>query len=312
MRLVDHVERNELERRPRVGAIANDPLRVGVIHERAESADGRGQGVAALQQHDLLARRRHLQKRIRLQIGRAHGLERPLDRGELALESADMRREQWSVFVRDRESRQHAAEPFLHLPRRESRGIDMHELALEIVRLVDDEQTAPGQLLGVPVAQRREVPGVGAEDRSREGRGLGARVRTLAEAATRPATHAERRRHARVRVTLTRVVVPTLDDLHDVAELTLVLVLEQLLRCQEIGLGAPARQRHGDVALADAGRRFDDEESRRARIGVGVGQRAVEGVEQPRLRGARRESSRKVLEQARGANRRGEASASVS
>jgi hypothetical protein len=212
-----------------------------------------------------------------------------------------VRDQQRTVLVGRVEPRQDAAEPFLHLERGDAHGVHVDELALEAVRLVHDQQTAPRQLLGVPVAQRREVPRVGAEDRARQRGRLGARVGTLAERAARPAAHAERRRHARLGIALARVVVATLDDLHDVAELALVLVLQQLLRGQQVRVLAPARQRYREMALADASRRLHDEEPRRGRVRVGLGQRTLQRVEQPRLLPSRRESLGEVLDEAHGA-----------
>ena len=143
-----------------------------------------------------------------------------------------MRGQQRTILVGDVEPRQEATQPLLHLRCGETDGVDVDELVFQAVRLVHDQQTAPRQLLGVPVTQRREVPGVGAKDRTRERGSLGARVGTLARGTTGAAAHAERRRHAPVGIALARVVVAALDELHDVAELALVLVLQELLRRQ--------------------------------------------------------------------------------
>src|SRR5437016_2598514 len=124
--------------------------------------------------------------------------------------------------------RQRPAEPRAHLGRREAGGVDAGELRLEVVRLVDDQETAPPESLGVPVAERGEIGGVGAEDRRPEGGRLGADVRALAEWAARPAAGAARGRDVRAGIAVARVVVAALHDLELGAELALVLILEQL------------------------------------------------------------------------------------
>src|SRR3989454_12536885 len=95
--------------------------------------------------------------------------------------------------------------------------------------------------LGVPVAERGEVGGVGAEDRRPEGGRLGADVRALAERAARPAAGAARGRGVRAGIAVARVVVAAPHDLELGAELARVLVLEQLLRGQQVGVTAPPR-----------------------------------------------------------------------
>src|SRR5439155_62462 len=112
---------------------------------------------------------------------------------------------------------------------REAGGEDGGELRLEVVRLVDDQESAPPQPLGVPVTERGEVGGVGAEDRPLDGRRPGARVRALAERAARPAAGAARGRYARRGGVVARVVVAPLHDLELGAERARVRSLKHLL-----------------------------------------------------------------------------------
>src|SRR5256712_2086488 len=175
----------------------------------------------------------------------------------------------------------------LHLGRREAGGVDAGELRLEVVRLVDDQETAPPESLGVPVAERGEVGGVGAEDRRPEGGRLGADVRALAERAARPAAGAARGRDVRAGIAVARVVVAALHDLELGAELALVLILDQLLRVQQLGVTAPPRERHRDVALAHARRPLDEDHARGRRVVQGLRDRIGDGGEQTRLLGTR-------------------------
>ena len=192
--------------------------------------------------------------------------------------------------------RQRPAEPRAHLGRREAGGVDAGELRLEVVRLVDDQETAPPESLGVPVAERGEVGGVGAEDRRPEGGRLGADVRALADRAARPAAGAARGRDVRAGIAVARVVVAALHDLELGAELALVLILEQLLRGQQVGVTAPPRERHRDVALAHARRPLDEDHARGRRVVQGLRDRIGDGGEQTRLLGTRRHARREVRE----------------
>ena len=100
-----------------------------------------------------------------------------------------------------------------------------------------------------------------------------------------------RGRDAQLRgIQLARVVVAALDELEAVAELALVLVLQQLLRREQVGVAAPARERHGDVALAHTGRRLDEHDA------VAALDRALEGGQQARLLGARSDPLGEVRE----------------
>ncbi|PYN99954.1 MAG: hypothetical protein DMD91_11530, partial [Candidatus Rokuibacteriota bacterium] len=98
---------------------------------------------------------------------------------------------------------------------------------------------------------------------------------------------------------LARIVVAALDQLDIPAEVTFVLFLKQLLGRQQIAAAAPPGDRHRDVALADARRRFQAEDRRRlgivGRVGDGRGQIRQEA----RLLGTRRGVWREVLEQVR-------------
>jgi hypothetical protein len=53
------------------------------------------------------------------------------------------------------------------------------------------------------------------------------------------------------------------------------------------------------VALADTGRRLQRENARRRRVGIEVGERAVEKIQQARLLGARRGPSREGVAERR-------------
>ena len=118
----------------------------------------------------------------------------------------------------------------------------------------------------MPVAQRREVRRVRAEDRRVQRGLLGAR-RTGSRRPGRAAGDTCRARSARAPgIALAEIVVAPLHERQVGAELALVLVLQKLLRGEQVGVAAPARQRHRDVALADAGRRLD-QRARGARAG---------------------------------------------
>src|SRR5207247_1184981 len=179
------------------------------------------------------------------------------DRRASRLEPVEVRDEQRAVVFPGGQVRQRPAEPRAHLGRREAGGVDAGELRLEVVRLVDDQETAPPESLGVPVAERGEVGGVGAEDRRPEGGRLGADVRALAEWAAAPAAGAARGRDVRAGIAVARAVVAALHQPGHGPELALVLILEQLLRGQQVGVTAPPRERHRDVALAHARRPLD-------------------------------------------------------
>ncbi len=110
--------------------------------------------------------------------------------------------------------------------------------------------------------------------------GLRARVGALADGRARAPAQAVARGHARGRrITLAEIVLAALHELERVAELALVLVLEELLRGEEVGVAAPARERQGEVALADAGRGLDQEHAR-ARGAVALLDGGAEGLEQ--------------------------------
>ena len=153
-------------------------------------------------------------------------------------------------------------------PRAEKRdGEDADELALEVVGLVDDRAGAGGE------AARRASGAAWRSTRCWCRRSAPSSAAALARAYGQPARRdragagTSRARWAPARrVALADVVVAALHQLQLGAELALVLVLEQLLRGQQVGVAAPARERHGDVALADAGRRLD-QRTRAARRG---------------------------------------------
>ena len=177
--------------------------------------------------HQLLlgARGRHAQERLGRNAGRARDLERARHPLELPFHPLEVVAHETPVILGRLEPRQRPAEPRLGLFGRERDREDVDKLSLEVVRLVDDQEPPPAQLLGAPVAERREVRGVGAEDRTGQRRRLRPRVRTLTHRAARPPAHSPRRRHARVRVALAEVVVTPLDELQVGAELSLVLIL---------------------------------------------------------------------------------------
>ena len=106
------------------------------------------------------------------------------------------------------------------------------------------------------------------------------------------------------RIALAEVVVAALDELQVGAELALVLILQMLLRGQQVGVPAPAGERHGDVALADAGRRLDQQDAGGAAVLLDLVERVGESGQQPHLFGARREAVRKVREEVRHRARR--------
>ena len=111
-----------------------------------------------------------------------------------------------------------------------------------------------------------------------------------------PPTESLRRRH-RHRRSLARVVFTSLHELERGSELPLVLILKNLLGRQQIGVTAPPRERHGEMALADARRRLQRQHARRAWILVGLGEGVVELIEQTRLLGARRRTGREKIPQ---------------
>src|SRR5262245_18437317 len=98
-------------------------------------------------------------------------------------------------------------------------------MSLEVVGLVDHEQPAAGQVLAVPVPQRRTVRDVGGEERPGQGGRLGSRVGTAALRTACAPAHALGRRDSRVRIALAEVVVSTLDYVEVGAEVALVLIL---------------------------------------------------------------------------------------
>src|SRR5438132_2253115 len=147
--------------------------------------------------------------------------------------------------------------------------------------------------ISVPLAERGEVSRVGAEDRRRQRRRLGPRVGALAPRASRPAASPVERRDPHLgRVELARVVVAALDQVELGAEQALVLVLEKLLRGEEVRVAAPAGEGHGDVALAEARRRLDEDHALRHL------EQALEVVEEAPLLGARRVPRREVVKKA--------------
>src|SRR5260221_396577 len=147
---------------------------------------------------------------------------------------------------------------------------------------------ASTKVLALPLAQREEVRGVRAEDRAVEGRHLRAGIGALARRAARAAAEALRGRHARGRgIPLAQVVFAALDELEGVAELALVLILQELLRRQEVRVAAPAREGQREMALPDAGWRLHDEDPGRLAVAPVVTDGGAELVEETHLRRAR-------------------------
>jgi hypothetical protein len=195
-------------------------------------------------------------------------------------------------------------EPPPHLVVREAHGEHADQLRLEIVRLVDHEQSPLAQLLGVPVAQGHEVRRVRAEDR-RVLRGLlGADVGAPAGRTPHSTTQPARGRHLGSGIALAEVVVAALHERQVRAELALVLILQMPLRGQQVGVPAPAGERHGHVTLTDAGRRLDQQDTGGAAVVLDLGQRVGESGQEPHLLGPRCEAVRKVRQQIRHRARR--------
>src|SRR5262249_57963973 len=117
---------------------------------------------------------------------------------------------------------------------------------------------AEGRVL--PLPQGQEVRGVGTEDGAVEGGLFRACVRALTHRRAAPPTQPVRRGHARgCRISLADIILAAFHELDGVAELTLVLVLQELLRGEQVGVTAPARERQGEVTLTDAWRSLDRE-----------------------------------------------------
>jgi hypothetical protein len=277
--------------------VAHHPLLILGLHEEGQAGEDAVEVVALRAQRLLLARGRHGEEIVDAQRGRTQRLQRALDRLALALEACHVVDERLAVRLGRRQPGQAPAEPHGHLLRREPKGEDADELRLEIVGLVDDEQAAALEVLALPLSQGEEVGRVGAEDRSGEGGGLGARVGAGAGGAARPPAHALRRGDGRAVVALAAIVVTALDDLELAAEVALVLILEELLRSEQVGVAAPAGQRHRQVALAHARRRLDQQHARRARVVLDLGQRVRQREQQPALLRPRSGAGGKVLEQ---------------
>jgi len=72
----------------------------------------------------------------------------------------------------------------------------VHELGLEVVRLIHHEHAAQAKLLALPLPEGEEVGGIGAEDRAVERGELRARVGTLAEGPARAPAQPVARGHA--------------------------------------------------------------------------------------------------------------------
>ena len=250
------------------------------------------------EQIQCLARRGQVEPRLL----RVQGIEGALDRRDLCAQALHVRSQERPIVVGGREVRQRAAEPLPHLVEREGHGGGAHELCFEVVGLVDDEQPPARQVLAVPVAQGGEVRDVRAEEGPGEGRGLGPRVRAMTLRPAGASAHPLRGRHPRVRVALADIVVPSLHHLQLVAELALVLVLEQLLRGEQVGIATPPREGHGHVALAHARRRLHQEDARRPRIVLGLGNRIAELGEEAGLGRARRGAGREVGQEVVGAH----------
>ena len=228
--------------------------------------------------------------------GRAQAREAVVDERQLPVETAHLVLEEDPVLVGVAEPRQRPPEPLLHLVGREGHREDAHELGLEVVRLVHHEHAARPELLALPLPEGEEVGGIGAEDRAVEGGELRARVGALAEGPARAPAQPVARGHARGLRALAEVVLATLHELDRVSELALVLILEELLRGEEVGVAAPARERQGDVALADTGRGLEHEHAR-ALDTLGLPDGRAQGLEQARLRGARLGAGREVGEE---------------
>ena len=292
-----HGQRYQRQRGGRRLRIAHDPLAVLGLEKERQPCQRRVELLALLQEVLLLAGRGRREHDVVGQLGRMHAVERAHDLPPARLQPLDVLGQHRPVFVGQRQTRQGPSEPRAHLVVREAGGEDGDELVLEVVRLVDDQQAAPPQVLGMPVPQRREIGGVRAEDRRVDGRLLGAHVRAPAGRAARPSAQAARGRHRGTRVALAQVIVAALDQGQLAAELALVLVLKMLLRRQQVGVAAPARQRHREMALADAGRRLHEQHARRPRIVGDLGQRVSEPGQQARLLGTRRGARGKVLQQ---------------
>ncbi|PYM33207.1 MAG: hypothetical protein DME17_18995, partial [Candidatus Rokuibacteriota bacterium] len=244
-----HRQRQELEGTARLGGVAHDPLRVRRLEEEADPVEG-------CLDLELLGRRR--------EVGERGVVEGPLQALEPALEALHLGAEEGPIRLAVREPGQRRPEPAPHLVRRERHREHLGELGLEGVGLVDDEEPAPREVGTVPLAERGEVGRVGAEDRRRQRRRLGPRVGALAPRAPGPAASPVERRDPHLgRVELARVVVAALDQVELGAEQALVLVLEKLLRGEEVRVAAPAGEGHGDVALAEARRRLDEDHALR-------------------------------------------------
>ena len=98
-------------------------------------------------------------------------------------------------------------------------------------------------------------------------------------------------------IALADVVVAALDHLDRTAEVALVLILQELLRGEEIGVAAPPGQGHGDVTLADARRGLHHEDARVPWIVQRLGDGVTEPGEQTGLLGAGRAAGGEVGEQ---------------
>jgi hypothetical protein len=279
-------------------AVPHDPLLVLGVEKEAEPRQDAVQRVALGEQAELLAGGRKTGKVHQPRQG-AEILQRTLDRCSLGLEPCHVIRENLPVRVRGRQMRETSAEPRGHLLGREADGEDAHQLRLEVVGLVHDEQLAAVQPLALPLSQGQEVRRIGAEDRPVERGGLGARIWAAAHGAAWTPAHALRRGDAGALVALARIVVAPLHDLDLAPEVALVLVLEELLGGEEIRAAAPARERHGDVALAHAGRGLDEEHARGGGIAVRLGESVGQLAEQTGLLGSGRVAGGKVRQQLR-------------
>ncbi len=292
-----HAQRDERQRCPRRGRVADDPLTILGVEEEGDASQCRLQQVALLEEVLLFARRRHPQEEVLRQLGRPQRLQRPADLRQPGLQPGHVLGQDGSILVGQCQPRQWVAEPRTHLLEREPRGEDAHQLRLEVVRLVDHQQAPLAELLGVPVAQRREIRRVRAEDRCLQRGLLGADVGAAAGRAPHPPTQPARGRYRGARIPLAQVVVTAFHQRQVRAELALVLILKVPLRGQQVGVPAPPGERHGDVALADARRGLDQQDTGSLPVLLDLGQRVGEPGQEPRLLRPRREAVGKVREE---------------
>src|SRR3989442_1007751 len=138
-RLAGDAERRQLQRRAGLGRVPHDPLRRLALHQGAQPRERAAERVAPLEHDHFLARGRHLQEDVGLEVGRPHRLQRTADRLELGVEPLDVRRQQRPVLVGRVEAWQRAAEPLLHLSGGGAPGAEADEPAPPGWAPVDDQ-----------------------------------------------------------------------------------------------------------------------------------------------------------------------------